>query len=84
MPTVSRFNGIVIAMYYDDHPPPHFHAIYQGARMQVAIDPVAILNGSLPAAQTRLVLAWAQKRQNELMVGWHRLRANLPPSWIAP
>ena len=43
MPEVSRFFGISVRMYYDDHNPPHFHAIYSGAEIEVGIDPVVVL-----------------------------------------
>lgn len=45
MPEVSRFFGIIIRMYYDDHPPPHFHAIYGEQEVQVGIDPIVVLKG---------------------------------------
>jgi len=45
MPELSRFFGISIRMYYDDHNPPHFHAIYGGAEAEVGLDPVALLRG---------------------------------------
>ncbi len=40
MPEVSRFFGISIRMYFDDHDPPHFHAIYAGAEIEVGIEPL--------------------------------------------
>ena len=43
MPEVSRFFGIIIRMYFDDHPPPHFHAIYGNEEMQISIDLIVIL-----------------------------------------
>jgi hypothetical protein len=51
MPEISRFFGIVIRMYFDDHNPPHFHATYAGDEMEVGIEPIGILLGSLPAAR---------------------------------
>ncbi len=49
MPGISRFFGIVIRMYFDDHSPPHFHAFYGDREAQVGIQPIALLNGALPA-----------------------------------
>ena len=46
VPEVSRFFGIVITMYYDDHPPPHFHAKY-GSEAQFLIDPPGLHKGQL-------------------------------------
>ena len=52
MPEVSRFFGIVIRMYYDEHLPPHFHAIYEGSEAQVGIDSIKILEGETPASRS--------------------------------
>lgn len=43
MPEISRFYGIVIRMYWADHPPPHFHAEYGSDQAQIRIDPVGVL-----------------------------------------
>ena len=43
MPELSRFFGIVIAMYYDDDPPPHFHAIYGSEKAEFTIGPTGLL-----------------------------------------
>ena len=45
-PEISRFFGIVVAMYYDDHAPPHFHAPYGSERAEFCIDPPGILKGA--------------------------------------
>jgi hypothetical protein len=50
--------GIVIAMYHDDHPPPHFHAIYGEHEARVAIDSLQIIEGWLPSRAARLVREW--------------------------
>lgn len=49
MPEISRFLGIVIQMYRDEHPPPHFHAIYGEFSAQISIRPLALIRGRLPA-----------------------------------
>lgn len=59
MPEISRFYGIVIAMFYNDHAPPHFHARYVHYEAQVRIDPMGILEGELPKRATAMVLEWA-------------------------
>jgi hypothetical protein len=48
VPRISEFYGIVIAMYFDDHPPPHFHARYAGAEAVFVIATGEMLAGSLP------------------------------------
>jgi len=57
MPEISRFFGIIIRMYFDDHPPPHFHAIYGNNEIQVSIEPIAILNGKLPVERHQWFLS---------------------------
>jgi len=74
MPEVSRFFGIVIRMYYDEHNPPHFHAIYAGIEAQVGIDPIVVLEGKLPNRGMSMVLEWAALHQRELMRNWQQLR----------
>jgi hypothetical protein len=66
MPEISRFYGIVIKMYYNDHAPPHFHAEYSGAEMVVGIDAMSVIAGTLPPRATGLVMEWASQRQGEL------------------
>jgi len=84
MPEVSRFFGIVIRMYFDDHDPPHFHAVYAGKEAQVGIDPIVILEGDLPNRAASMVLEWAALHQRELMKNWQRLRNDQPVEKIQP
>lgn len=78
MPEISRFYGIVIKMFHNDHQPPHFHAEYAGDRMVVAIDTLAIIAGRLPPRATGLVTEWATEHQEELRRIWEQAR-NLEP-----
>ena len=66
MPTISMFFGIVIRMYYDDHPPPHFHAYYSGDVAVIAIETLEVLEGGLPRRAMALVVEWAQQHRDEL------------------
>ena len=59
MPEVSRFYGIVIRIFYDDHNPPHFHAEYGEHEVLVNINTLAILGGSLPARALGMVAEWS-------------------------
>ena len=83
MPIISIFFGIVIRMYHDDHPPPHFHASYQGFEAFVEIGTGEILQGSLPRKAARLVRQWALDHQQQLMANWARGEALLPMEMIA-
>jgi hypothetical protein len=72
MPEISRFFGIIIAMYYKEHDPPHFHAKYAGQRAVFAISDLRIIEGSLPRRAVSLVLEWAFEHRQELMENWQR------------
>jgi hypothetical protein len=84
MPEISRFFGIVIRMYFDDHNPPHVHAIYAGNEAQIGIDPIIILEGNLPNRAVSMVIEWAALHQRELTDNWHRLRNDQPALRIEP
>ena len=84
MPEVSRFFGISIRMYYDDHNPPHFHAVYGGSEISVGIDPLTVLRGRFPHRALGMVLEWAASHRRELLDNWQRLRNDEPPHSIDP
>jgi|SRR5713226_5954303 len=66
MPEISRFFGIVIKMFFDDHNPPHFHAEYGGDLALIDIRTLAVFSGRLPPRVTGLVIEWATLHQREL------------------
>lgn len=82
MPRISEFYGIVIAMYFNDHAPPHFHAVYGGHEGVVEIGSLRMLAGSLPIRALRLVREWADLHRSELLANWERARAQEPLSSI--
>jgi len=84
MPEISRFFGIIIRMYFDDHPPPHFHAIYGNEEAQISIEPISVLNGRLPRRALSMALEWAALNQMELMNNWQRLQENQTTERIEP
>jgi hypothetical protein len=84
MPEISRFLGIVIAMLYNDHVPPHFHVRYGDHYAAVVIDPPALLAGSLPPRVLGLVIEWATLHRDELLADWERARGQLPLHPVAP
>lgn len=84
MPELSRFYGIVIQMYYADHPPPHFHAIYAGHKAVIDIETLALIDGQLPARARGLVIEWATLHQEELREAFRRASAMEVPEKIAP
>jgi hypothetical protein len=84
MPEISRFFGIIIAMYYREHAPPHFHAKYAGHRAAFAISDLRITEGSLPGRAISLVLEWAFLHRDELAENWRRAERREDLSWIKP
>ena len=84
MPEISRFFGIVIAMYFGDHPRPHFHAVYGSHRAQIAIDPPGLLRGWLPPRALALVVEWAMLHQAELLAAWEDCASERNPRKIEP
>lgn len=72
MPRISYFLGISIYMYYDDHNPPHFHAIYNEYAAEIDIQKPKILHGDLPEKVLSLVLEWAELHTDELMDNWNK------------
>jgi len=70
MPTISQFYGIVIQMFWRDHGPAHFHALYAEYEATVDICELRVLRGSLPRRALALVLEWASEHRDELMEDW--------------
>jgi hypothetical protein len=75
VPTISRFLGISMAMFFDGHGPPHFHARNAQGSAKVRIDSLEVIEITLPRRQLRVVLAWAEVRQTELRDNWRRASA---------
>lgn len=84
MPTISEFFGIVIRMYWEDHPPPHFHALYGEFEAQYDIATLDILQGSLPRRAHALVVEWASLHKSELLANWERCQIPAPAVSIEP
>jgi hypothetical protein len=84
MPTISRFLGLVIVMYFDDHGPPHFHARHADGAAKVRIDSLEPIESTLGRRQLRFVLAWAELHQDELLENWRLARAGETLREIGP
>jgi hypothetical protein len=84
MPEICRFLGIAIYMYWDDHAPPHFHAIYGEHEAQLRISPVYLLAGRLPPRVLSLIVEWASHHQTDLMANWLRCERQEPLIRIPP
>jgi len=84
MPEISRFLGIVIKMFYDEHNPPHFHAEYGSDVVLIDIRNLSIFSGRLPPRAIGLVIEWATLHQQELLVDWERARVHQELLKISP
>ena len=84
MPEVARFFGLVIAMHYNDHEPPHFHVRYGEQKAFIDIETLTVLAGSLPPRTLGLVIEWAARYQKELLENWDRVKRQEPLKRIPP
>ena len=76
MPQISRFFGIIIAMYFDDHNPPHFHAKYGDEEALISIRNFSVIEGQLSSRALGMVIEWASLHQDELMGNWKKAVEN--------
>ncbi|WP_204106654.1 MULTISPECIES: DUF4160 domain-containing protein [Spirulina sp. CCY15215] len=80
MPEITRFYGIVIKIFFGDHPPPHFHAIYGEYNALIGIESLQIIEGDLPNRAEKMVLEWANLYQKDLLNIWNTQNfVKLPP-----
>ena len=83
MPIISRFLGIIITMYYDDHAPPHFHAKYGEYEILVHIES-GVIDGKFPKRALKSVMEWTELYQEELMEDWKLAEQHETLKTIAP
>jgi len=84
MPELSRFLGIVIYMYFNEHNPPHFHAEYNEYKAAISIRELGLIEGKLPPKVRSLVIEWAQEHQDELLNNWNTIQETGKYHKIAP
>jgi len=84
MPELSRFLGIVIKMFMDDHNPPHYHAIYGEYEALIDINNPSVFAGRLPPRVLGLVIEWTNLHQKELLDDWNRAQDHRPLEKIEP
>ena len=83
MPEISRFYGIVVYMFFNDHPPPHFHVKYGDFECTVNIDD-GIMNGKMPRRAIRLIYEWLDLHKEELLDNWQLMEKRKPLKKIEP
>lgn len=69
-PHISGFYGIAVYIYYRDHNPPHFHAIYGESEAIIEISTGRILEGRLPRSAAKLVAEWCEIERDALLADW--------------
>jgi hypothetical protein len=74
MPEISRFLGMVIQMYFNEHNPPYFHVQYNEYQAAILIENLGVMEGELPTKTLSLVVEWGQEHQEELLANWNSLR----------
>jgi len=84
VPEISRFFGIVVKMFFDDHNPPHFHAEYAGSIALIGIRTLSVFSGRLPPRAMGLLIEWATLHQQELLADWERAQAQQELRPIVP
>ena len=84
MREISRFFGIVIKMFFNDHNPPHFHAYYAEHEILIDIQHLSVFAGSLPPRALGLVVEWATLHQQELIDDWKKAKDRQPLNKIEP
>jgi hypothetical protein len=84
LPEISRFYGIVIRMYFGDHSPPHFHAIYAGKRAVFELPSLEMTRGDLPSRARSFVVEWGNMHLGELLRDWELASRDETPNPIAP
>ncbi len=84
MPTISAFYGILIQMFWADHAPPHFHALYGEYEALINIRTLEVIRGKLPRRALTLVLEWASLHREELMEDWKLCESLQQPKKIDP
>jgi len=84
MPKISEFFGIAIYIYYREHQPPHFHAIYAEEEALISIDNFSLLSGKLSPKALGLVIEWATQHQAQLIKVWEQAKAHHPLDKIEP
>ncbi len=84
MSEISRFFGIIVRMFANDHAPAHFHAIYAGFEVLIEIETLDIYGGKLPRRALALVLEWAAEHREGLRSNWKLTQVGKNPLPIEP
>jgi hypothetical protein len=84
MPEISRFYGIIIRMFYDDHEPAHFHVVCGNEFAKIGIEDLAVIKGWLPPRAMGMVMEWTTLHKQELLSEWDAIKHDKPMFPIEP
>jgi hypothetical protein len=84
MPLLARFYGILVRVWWSDHPPPHIHVYYAEHQASISIETLEILTGQLPRRVKVLVLEWTMQHRDDLRAAWAAAQRREPPGQIGP
>lgn len=84
MPRISQFHGVSIYMYFQDHAPPHFHAMQGDDEALITITPPSLYRGTIPPSSLKRVVAWAALNQAALLVDWQLAQSGQQLNPIPP
>jgi hypothetical protein len=86
MPRIASFQGLVVKVYFNDHPPPHIH-VYAGRighpgiqAARFSIETGALIDGKLPPGKVSTVTSWCKRHRETLRADWERARLDLHPA----
>lgn len=82
MPVVAIVDGVKLYIYPNDHPPPHFHALFAEFRAVFDVETLKMIRGRLPLAKQKAIVRWAEPRKTKLLEAWNRAQAQLQPGKI--
>jgi hypothetical protein len=83
MPEISRFYGIIIKMYFNEHNPPHFHIEYQDYEAIMNIETGEVI-GNMSRRALNLVYDWLDQNKEALLENWKRIEERKPLNNIKP
>ena len=84
MPKISQFHGVAILLYFQDHAPPHFHAMHGDDEAVITIAPPGVYAGALPGKSLKRVLTWTGLNQTALLANWQLGQLGQPLNSIPP
>lgn len=84
MPSISEFLGMVIYMYWDEHPPAHFHVKFGGMWASINVHTGELVDGALPRKKLKIIEEWRRLHMKELLKNWEIVSENGSPNKVAP